>query len=172
MLRKFAARLLGFEREMEELKSEVRRLSWDESFGMLTREGIVREVSRSRQRLAVAFLDLDGIHRLNSAIGYEAVNERIRRVFETCRKSDLVKAGRYFSGDEVLVLAPEKDALKAALSRLTRNAEKEGLSFTCAIGSWEPGKEELGKAIEGLSKRVLEMKQMAKARLREAVVMA
>ena len=160
MLRRILARVLGFEQQLEGLRKEVRRLSHDDAFGILTRQGLVAASRNGGGRRAVVFLDFDRIHELNQELGYENVNQRIKAVFNQPVRSSDIRLGRWWSGDECVVLVDGSiDAARAVVNRLRAHAQQQGLSFSAATGVWDNRKEPLGGCVGRLAKEVLEKKR-------------
>lgn len=103
----------------------------DPIYGCLTRQGIERQW-RGNQH--VLFLDIDGMHQANTALGYDEVNRRIRTALRVCRAGEAA-AGRWFSGDEIVVLAPTCAIAAQIRQRLIAALLNEGMSATFAIAA-------------------------------------
>ena len=162
MVRKLISRVFGFEREIEELKSRLHRAGYDESFGMLTRQGLENAIERlPRGDYQVVFIDLDDMHGLNAQIGYEAVNKRVRGTFNpdwNLRKSDII--GRWFSGDEiVLVLSTDHDGAQMIAESFLDEAHNNGLGFTYSISSWYSDMDTIDNIVADLSRQVMSQKE-------------
>lgn len=102
------------------------------TFGCLTRQGIDTywQKQRRRKNLSIVFLDIDHMHELNQSLGYAKVDQRLRRAFSTVRKDELL--GRWYSGDELILLVPSSEAYQAAL-RLKSALNLEGIQATFGI---------------------------------------
>ena len=160
MLRRILARVFGFKQEVDSLREEVKRLSHDDAFGILTRQGLMASCKKGGTCKAVVFLDFDRIHELNQELGYENVNQRIRRTFSLHVRRTDVCLGRWYSGDEILVMVDGgRTAAEAVLDRLRMHAQQQELSFSAAVGIWNSQRESLGICVEQLAKEVLEQKQ-------------
>ena len=60
----------GFDGEIQELRRQVRELSWDSSFGMWTRNAFLQFCHiMPRDMRWVAFIDMNKIHELNEDMG-------------------------------------------------------------------------------------------------------
>lgn len=103
----------------------------DPIYGCLTRQGIER---RWRGNQHVLFFDIDGMHQANTTLGYEAVNRRIRSALRVCRAGEAA-AGRWFSGDEIVVLAPSDRACAQIRQRLIAALANEDMAATFAIAA-------------------------------------
>ena len=123
---------------MELTQTELEQLWHDKAYGVLTRPAIEIEYNRrsAGQIHWVIFLDLDNIHNLNSQFasdtedGYSKVDEKVRAAFASVRSTDLLVAGRFKSGDEVVFLIagdPERFC-----ERLQTSLNEQGLSATMA----------------------------------------
>ncbi len=109
----------------------IRRLEFDTAYGMLTRSGVEARLRWLRGPADVVFLDLDHIHDLNSRLGHTEVDRLIREAFQL-RETDIVLVGRWYSGDEiVIVVKPGQGAGLAA--RLLARLHSFGLSATIAV---------------------------------------
>jgi len=155
MLRRIVARIFGFDRQIRELRQQIRDLSWDSSFGMWTRTAFLQfcEVM-PRGRRVVAFIDLDQIHDLNEQLGYAEVDRRVKATFSMpFRRSDIV--ARWYSGDEIVILFDsDRAGAERKIVQLERSAAEQGLTFQCEIGEWRVGKEAIEDVITGLADRV------------------
>lgn len=121
---------------IEEQSEIIERLSHDQAFDILTRSGleslcwpkVVNEAA------FVIFIDIDHMHDLNSRLGYDEVNRRIRESIH-CRSLNSQRTpdiGRWFSGDEIVVLGTDGDPVKYARS-LLRALFINGISATFGI---------------------------------------
>lgn len=130
-----------------ELLAELQELKQDKPFGILTRPGLEIEHRKQAAGTYVIFMDLDQIHDLNSAIGAEAVNRKIRRALKI-RHEDLILSGRWFSGDELAFIV--KGDPRGVSERLLQSLNKNGLSATIAFAPLG----DLEKAVNKAKKRV------------------
>lgn len=165
MLRRLIARLLGFDKEIEDLHEKVRNLSWDSAYGMYTRPAFIQfSQIMPRGRRIVAFIDLDAVHRLDQELGYTEVDRRIKATFSmSFRRSDVV--ARWYSGDEIVILFDsERHGAERKMEQLAASAHREGLTFKYEIGEWDVGKEPVEDVIEELSGKVVMLKSMTEPR--------
>lgn len=145
------------------LREQVRRLSFDEAFGMLTRPAILDHAALLPPgAYFVLFLDIDGTGELNRRLGYEEVNRRVRASFACAfRVTDLV--GRWYFGDEILAVIPHDSSMLIGLiPRLSREARANGLAFTYAFSAWRNPEETLPAVVGRLTGRVLSRKEEKK----------
>lgn len=84
-------------------EDKIKRLSEDKSFGILNRNGLEEEILKIDINFNAIFLDFDGMHELNNSIGYENVNAIITGIFKNFSR-DEVLIGRWFSGDEIMLI--------------------------------------------------------------------
>lgn len=118
------------QKEIEELRAAIEKLSQDSSYGILNRPALDLELRRVEDRVRfVAFLDVDYLHTFNNRYGHDEANNRIRRALQV-RSDDLLLSSRWYSGDEIVILLkgdPEKFS-----ERLKSNFIAEGMSITIA----------------------------------------
>jgi hypothetical protein len=159
MLRQWAVRLFGVQGEIDDLRRQVAELSWDEPFGMWTRGAFLRMCRGLRGgRRHVAFLDLNGIGDMNLQYSYSEVDRRIRMTFGLIRGSgDLV--ARWYSGDEIVIVFNTGREPYRIMARLRENARKYGITFTEALGDWEPERESIVEVIDSLSRAICTIKR-------------
>lgn len=159
VLRRFIARLFGFEREITDLQEQVEQLSWDTAYGMWTRPAFIRFCQVMPRNIRhLAFIDLDHIHALDKELGYTEVDRRIRETFAVpFRRSDLV--ARWYSGDEIVILF-DSDRVGADMKmvELEQSARGQGLTFKFEIGDWDVGKEPIAEIVDELSYAVTAQK--------------
>lgn len=118
------------EREIRDREATIEKLSIDPAYGVLYRPAIdlsIRLVEASTRY--VVFLDIDYLHDLNSRIGHEEANSRIRRAL-SLRSSDVLLKGRLYSGDELVILLSGNP--EAFCNRLSEAFRLEGMSITCS----------------------------------------
>lgn len=128
-----AASLLGAVAAAALQERRVRRSHYDSAFGMLTRAGVDARLRGVRGSFDVLFVDLDHVHELNEALGYGEVDKRIRAAFQL-RRGDAQLVGRWYSGDEILIIAPAGDGAGLA-ERLAERLRAQGLSATIAVAA-------------------------------------
>lgn len=149
---------------VEALHEHVRRLSYDDAFGMLTRPALIQHARRlPPDAYFVLFLDLSHMRLLNARLGYEEVNRRVRRTFTPAhRRTDLV--GRWYSGDEILIVLPhDPTALSGLVVRLVRHARANGLSFVYAFSAWPHPEADFDETVSRLTRLVLARKEVIQA---------
>lgn len=114
----------------------IKAAHYDEAFGMLTRQGLDARLDRLTSAVDVLFVDLDQIHELNARLGYTEVDRMVRSAFQL-RRGDALIVGRYYSGDEIILVAPTGDG-KGLAERLQVRLGAVGLSATIAVASAAP----------------------------------
>lgn len=162
-LRQLAARLFGFDGEIQALREQIRELSWDTAYGMWTRGAFLQFCQiMPRGTRTIVFLDLDRIHILNENLGYSSVDRRISAAFGGLfRRSDVV--ARWYSGDEIVILFDtDREAALRKVEQLAQSARAQGLTFTYAIGEWEVGKKPIEDVVDPLATDVSEQKAAAR----------
>lgn len=119
------------ERAYKALDDENRLLRNDPHYGILSgRVALDLELRRVEDRVRfVAFLDVDYLHDFNSRHGNEEANNRIRRALQV-RSDDLLLSGRWYSGDEIVILLSGDPA--GFCERLRANFQNEEMSITIA----------------------------------------
>jgi diguanylate cyclase (GGDEF)-like protein/PAS domain S-box-containing protein len=125
-------------RQMEDRLAELSLV--DELTGLYNRRGFqilarqeLKVADRLKQRLALLYVDLDGMKRINDTWGHQAGDEAMRDTAQllksTLRASDVI--ARY-GGDEFvgLVLETKEDSGEDLLHRLTDNLKAHNLQTT------------------------------------------
>ncbi|MDP7702145.1 MULTISPECIES: sensor domain-containing diguanylate cyclase [unclassified Mycobacterium] len=127
--------------ELEKANEEIRRLSvTDELTGLNNRRGFylladqaLRAARRHRRNCVLAFLDLDGLKRVNDELGHDVgdmlITDVARVLRTTLRESDIIAR---IGGDEFLVLTTEnegdpvrlKERLVEAFQRFNQTGER------------------------------------------------
>jgi len=160
VLRGLVGKIFGFEGEIQELRRQVRELSWDSSFGMWTRNAFLQFCHvMPRDVRWVAFIDMNRIHELNEELGYTEVDRRIKETFSVpFRRSDVV--ARWYSGDEIVILF-DADGGGAGhkIEQLVESAAEQGLTFFAAQGRWEVGKTTIEVIVGELGNEVAKEKK-------------
>lgn len=161
VLKEWTGRLFGFQREIDELRRRVTELSWDDTFGMWTRQAFLefcRVMPRGLRTLA--FIDLNDIHALNDHYGYSEVDRRIRATFAIpFRRSDLV--ARWYSGDEIVILFDsDRTGAEWKISELREAARRSGLTFVCAVGEWDVGRQPIEEIIATVAQHSAQEKSL------------
>ncbi|MGZ5213049.1 MAG: diguanylate cyclase domain-containing protein [Actinomycetota bacterium] len=142
---------------LRELQGELRRMGTSDALTRLinrrgflpTAEHQLKVAERTHQPIALMFLDLDGLKKVNDTLGHSAGDRLITEgafvLRETFRASDLIAR---MGGDEFCVLfaAESYHAAKIALTRL-KNAVDEAnaqegrpfiLSFSAGVATFDP----------------------------------
>jgi diguanylate cyclase (GGDEF)-like protein/PAS domain S-box-containing protein len=136
---------------------ELRNLSLRDGLtGLYNRRGflelsaqVVRVAEREKHRLAVLFVDLDGLKTINDELGHgsgdRAIGEAAELLRSTCRATDVVAR---LGGDEFVVLASNLDGdsvdiLKGRLDRALAQVNRQPgrayqLSFSLGVASFNP----------------------------------
>jgi GGDEF domain-containing protein len=137
---------ISFPLTVEECQKLIRQLAWNESFGCFSRAGFEKWIWPQIQERArwIIYFDLNNLHELNAAHGYERVNQMINLGLSVLRWTDFV-AGQVMSGDEFLVcmLEPENDPSEesqrkrldpqALMERLKDSLSRAGLTAVFSI---------------------------------------
>ena len=161
-LKELIGKLAGFDEEIQKYRSEIEDLrqkievlSWDDAFGMWTRNAFIQfcEVMPRGERVVV-FLDMDDIHDLNHRHGYAEVDRRMRSTFSIpFRRSDIV--ARWYSGDEIVILFDsDLSGAERKVSQLETSAGQNGLSFQHEIGIWRVGERPITEIVDELSQQL------------------
>ena len=160
MLKGLVGKIFGFSGEIQELRRQVRELSWDSSFGMWTRNAFLQFCHvMPRDVRWVAFIDMNKIHELNEELGYTEVDRRIKETFSVpFRRSDVV--ARWYSGDEIVILFDaDEGGAERKIEQLVESAEEQGMTFFAAQGQWEVGKTTIEDIVEELANEVAKKKK-------------
>lgn len=106
-------------------ESKIIDLSFDKSFGILTRGALEKTISRLKCPFNAIFIDFDSIHVLNNEMGYEKVNAIFRDMFSAFENKNSV-VGRWFSGDEIVMISSTP---VQTISRFETHAKEYGLGL-------------------------------------------
>ncbi len=150
-------RAIRYARERHQMMMEIRSLSLvDELTGLNNRRGFVtiaeeqlRLARRTGQGLAVAFVDLDGMKRINDSLGHEAGDQALLATAAILRSafriSDVIAR---LGGDEFVVLAigVNAEAISKLLCRLRETLDDHNarapteprLSFSVGVAHYDP----------------------------------
>lgn len=140
--------------ELERLKTENALLKTHAPYGILTRAGFEIEKRTLTNAQYVVFGDIDRMHELNAAHGYETVNQMIRSALRL-RSDDLLLTGLWFSGDEI-VFVIQSDP-EGFCERVRSSFVKQGMTITLAFEQIQHG-DELNEAISKAARKVQEAK--------------
>lgn len=96
------------------IENKIRKLSTDTIFNILTRPALELKIRNKRKPFSCIFIDIDDLKKLNNEFGYERVNNAIRYIFTRFNKIKKeighgIVIGRWFSGDEILILCKQED---------------------------------------------------------------
>jgi len=131
-------------------------------YGVLTRTALEEdwEYQRLIKDLAICFFDIDELKSLNKELGQDETNRRINQAFSAARSNELIKLGRFFSGDEFLILAP-KNSILAACDRVMQALNRNGIYATAAVVLYE-GQETLSESVREAGDLVAQCKTFSK----------
>ena len=120
----------------------------DKAYGILTRNALEEKACKLKSFNAL-FIDFHDVHKLNEKYGYGAVNDMFRTLFSTFkwRKTDIV--GRWFSGDEIVIIT--NGDVKGLQERFREHANRQGFSFY-SVGFQNIAFRDLEKNIQGAKK--------------------
>jgi hypothetical protein len=118
-------------RQRDELLQRVIDLSKDANYGITVREAIPHELrdleANGQYPRYIIFLDIDDCHGANNKYGYDLVNKKIRRAIHV-RHADILLRGRWFSGDELVVIVQGDP--EGTIERLRSAFKHENMSAT------------------------------------------
>lgn len=163
MIKHWLGKLFGIQAEIDALNLRVKELSWDEPFGMLTRNGFLQHCHEMKPKVRrVVFIDLDDIGDLNIKLGYTEVDRRIKSIFRCFRNSNEVVA-RWYSGDEIVLLFDDLSNSMQRIRDLHNTASALGVTFAYETGIWRKmdGKS-IDLVVNSLSARVCQKKTALK----------
>lgn len=150
-------KIAQLEKENQELKTLLNHHENDESFGILTRKGLDSRLKEIEKERVVCFLDLDNMKSLNEVFGYKEVDKKVKTLFSCIRESDVI-IGRYFSGDEIVIILP-KEFKNIILDRLYQKSLDLGLFYTLSHETWIGGSGcDINETINFLAQKVMAIK--------------
>lgn len=146
--------------ENDALKRQIKIHRTCAVYGILTRTALEEDWARQKQipDLAICFMDIDDLKLRNLELGQDEANYRINQAFSVARSSEVI--GRFFSGDEFLILAP-KDQIAIACDRVMVALLANGMSATAAIVLYE-GQETLAESVREAGDLVAQGKSIKK----------
>jgi GGDEF domain-containing protein len=115
---------------MRNAQETIRLLSTDKAFGILTRNAIDLAIEDRDKPFNILFVDFNNVHNLNKILGYKRVNAIFREIFEEYKHAhpfDLL--GRYFSGDEIVIISNTDGDSLSRFSSLKSISDKHNMSF-------------------------------------------
>lgn len=134
---------------------EIKRLSYDVTFGIYKREYIERRAPKANSKEAakksLIFLDINDMHALNEKLGYAEVDSRINKALRVTRRNELI--GRWYSGDELVIIC-DTVSVDCVIRRLTESFSKYGITFESAATPYV----NLKSSVEIASKTVQQIK--------------
>ena len=151
--------------ENAELKRQIKTHRTCAVYGILTRTALEADWTEQKQiaGLAISFLDIDDLKLRNAELGQDETNRRINQAFSMARSGEVIEVvGRFFSGDEFVILAP-KDQIVAACDRLMTALSNQGMSATAAIVLYK-GQETLAESVREAGDLVARCKAIKKGR--------
>ncbi len=107
--------------DVDTLLEKIERLSVDKAFGMLTRNALEEKLNDKNKMFNCLFIDLCNMSNLNGLLGYEEVNRIIKEMFTELKESEEIIVGRWFSGDEIVIIAEDVSCILAKLKVCSRN---------------------------------------------------
>ena len=151
--------------ENADLKRQIRDYRTCAVYGILTRTALEADWAKQKQieRLAIAFLDIDDLKLRNAELGQDETNRRIAKAFSLARSGEVIEVvGRFFSGDEFVILAPTANIFSAC-NRLMTALSDQGMSATAAIVLYK-GQETLAESVREAGDLVARCKAIKKGR--------
>lgn len=132
-------------------------------FGILTRTAIEEIWSQQKTlpNLAIGFLDVDDLKHVNLALGYDEVNKRLAEAFRLVREGETI--ARFFSGDELIILAPQSSIL-AICHRVQAALKSQGMSATIVATLYQ-GQDSLAEAAQSANRLVQQCKLTGKGQV-------
>ena len=121
----------------------IKFLSYDKAFGILTRPALDIEI----EKIIIfdcCLIDFNNLRKLNHLIGYNKVNEIIFNIFNIFKNKEDCIIGRWFSGDECLIIGKNIEAKIALLENI---AKDNGMTFKIKYYKKIKSLEELEKMI-------------------------
>jgi len=105
---------------------------FDKAFCILTRNALESEINRLKGTFDALFIDFNNVSLLNKKLGYKKVNSLFRRIFKTFSFRDTDIIGRWFSGDEIVIIT-QYDNIEELCSRFKKHVNKIGIDFKFKI---------------------------------------
>ena len=155
--------------KIEALQSQLEEYRIDPVFKILTRRGLEESWSEieDKRPLAIAYIDIDDLKVQNSTLGMNEVNKRVKNAFQyvrqNIRKSDTTLIGRYYSGDEMLIVCPEEE-IENPCQRVTEGLKEQGLTATITITNYK-GEDSLTEAVKYVNRENQRCKLIEKGKI-------
>ena len=123
---------------MTKLSDVVKALCIDKYFGVYTRNYIDYILTTEYKGVdyTTVIVDFDGVKKLNTAYGYKAVNDIFREMFLYFAPQYKVTVGRWFSGDEIILIADTNAEI--LIDDFRAHCAKYNLSFKVILSTTEP----------------------------------
>ena len=64
------------------MRNKIKRLSFDEAFGILTRPGLNERIRKIKKKFNFAFIDFHNVHGMNNKFCSENTNKQFRDIFK------------------------------------------------------------------------------------------
>jgi len=156
-----------------------RMATHDDRTGLFNHQGareqldlLIQLCQRNKQPLSVAFLDVNGLKKVNDTLGHKMGDKLIvamsQSIKEVIRRSDV--AAR-IGGDEFLIVFPEMEIthVETIIERIQENFHDKGhdllsshCSFSWGISQWKEGKDSSESIISRADKKMYHMKKSIK----------
>lgn len=113
----------------------IRMLCIDRAFGIYTRNYIdfIIDTKYKDKEFTAVIVDFNGVKALNEVFGYHYVNALFRETFKTFKPSGEVLVGRWFSGDEIILITDKSTEL--LIIELSEHCAKYNLSFKVIVAT-------------------------------------
>jgi len=154
--------IIQLEQRIQQLETLLEKHRTCPIYNVLTRTGLeeVWQNSKKIPDLAIAFLDIDDLKIANNELGQYEANKRIADAFGYARSNEIIKIGRFFYGDEAVILAPASEIIKPCERIQSALIERE-MSATFAIVSYA-GEPDLAEATKRANQLVQDCKLIKK----------
>jgi len=132
-------------------------------YGVYTRTALEEFWPAQKQvkGLAIAFIDIDDLKLKNTELGQYKANRRIAEAFSEARQGEVI--GRFFYGDEIVILAPADEIMKPCDRVLLALQERE-MSATITITPYR-GEPSLTDATKEANELNQACKQLGKGKI-------
>jgi len=108
--------------DLSAVRDRVEKFSYDPAFGIMTRPALEFRLRAMKYPQDFILLDIDHMHELNKDYGYEVVNRKVRSAL---REVAIEMAGRWFYGDEILIVP----SLNTNIELIKYHFSTSGLTF-------------------------------------------
>ncbi len=100
---------IDIEKMRQDYDARMDALYQDPILGILTRDGIEKAM-KGMERFSMLFIDITNMHGMNAEYGYDAVNEKVKAMFDKVKYRNRC-IGRWFSGDEIVIVKKDSDEI-------------------------------------------------------------